>query len=173
MPIPPSQWVIALQKSREQGRISTSAKTVAPVVVNPEALSKTALGKSGSAPEKRKGKAPRRQDKTQAKHTRSRPWGTDRRPASAAQVSIFPVRSTSGRDMKRPIPKDRAKEKAVLPSRFAAAIIREGIIARLVRPIILDRKYRKTKTPLRLERFFFISLGRKIFPTPFRRRVWR
>ncbi len=53
MPMPPSQWVSARQKSRLWGRASTSGRMVAPVVVKPLITSKqasvTAVKKPGPA----------------------------------------------------------------------------------------------------------------------------
>jgi hypothetical protein len=40
IPIPPSHWIMLLQKSIDFGSISTFAKTVEPVVVKPETVSK-------------------------------------------------------------------------------------------------------------------------------------
>ena len=59
-PIPPIQWVKLLQNRRDLGHDSTSARILAPVVVNPDAVSKTASTIWGIYPEIRNGSAPKR-----------------------------------------------------------------------------------------------------------------
>ena len=58
-PIPPIQCVKLLQKRRHLGSASTSLKIEAPVVVNPETVSKNASIKFGIAPDKKKGSEPK------------------------------------------------------------------------------------------------------------------
>lgn len=52
MPRPPSQWVKLRQKRMPGATTSTSRITEAPVVVNPEMLSKTKSAGWGRTPEK-------------------------------------------------------------------------------------------------------------------------
>ena len=58
IPIPPSQWVKERQNSIERGRTSISVSMEAPVVVNPEQLSKKASAKDGIAPDNMNGNEP-------------------------------------------------------------------------------------------------------------------
>ena len=58
IPIPPIQWVKALQKRHDFDIDSTSLSIVAPVVVNPETVSKSASAKSGISPDMTNGTAP-------------------------------------------------------------------------------------------------------------------
>ena len=59
IPMPPTQWVNDLQKSRQWGSASTSDRIDAPVVVKPDAVSKTASNIFGIDPDRRKGSAPK------------------------------------------------------------------------------------------------------------------
>ena len=59
MPMPPSQWLRLRQNSRPRGRSSTRTRMEAPVVVNPDMLSKKASVKEGIWPEMKNGRAPR------------------------------------------------------------------------------------------------------------------
>lgn len=58
MPMPPSQWLMLRQNSREWVRPSTSAKAVEPVVVKPLMASKKATDGRSVAPLMRKGIMP-------------------------------------------------------------------------------------------------------------------
>ena len=57
-PIPPIQWAKLLQNNIPLGRDSISASIVAPVVVNPDTVSKNESTKDGIAPLITKGSAP-------------------------------------------------------------------------------------------------------------------
>ena len=72
-PMPPAQWVKLRQKSRPFGTDSTSIKIVAPVVVKPEAASNTASKKLGVTPERKKGRAPKMDTRTQVRATTAKP----------------------------------------------------------------------------------------------------
>ena len=50
-PMPPTQWVKLRQISMALGSVSTSPRTVAPVVVKPETVSNSASTKLGITPE--------------------------------------------------------------------------------------------------------------------------
>jgi hypothetical protein len=73
IPIPPSQCVIDLQNSIPCDRASISVKIEAPVVVNPDIVSKNASVYEGIAPENTKGRAPAREAVIQPKDTRRNP----------------------------------------------------------------------------------------------------
>jgi len=64
IPIPPSQWVKDRQNSIPLGKTSISVIIVAPVVVNPDTVSKNASTKEGILPENTKGKEPKKDTKT-------------------------------------------------------------------------------------------------------------
>ena len=64
-PMPPIQWVKERQKRTPRGRCSISRRMVEPVVVKPETASKYASTMWGMAPEKTKGKAPKKDRMTQ------------------------------------------------------------------------------------------------------------
>jgi hypothetical protein len=68
-PPPPIQCVRLRQKRTECGSISTFAITVAPVVLNPDIVSKRALTNPVIDPLKRYGNVPRRDSITQARVT--------------------------------------------------------------------------------------------------------
>ena len=57
-PIPPIQWEKLRHIRTERGRISTSPRIVAPVVVNPDTISKSASTGLGKQPLKYRGMAP-------------------------------------------------------------------------------------------------------------------
>ena len=57
-PIPPIQWVKLLQKIMHLGTTSTSVRTLAPVVVNPDMVSNRASTGLVKVPENRKGSPP-------------------------------------------------------------------------------------------------------------------
>ena len=72
-PIPPTQWVKLRQMSIAFGRCSTSARMLAPVVVKPETVSKSASVKLGIAPENTKGRQPKRLSTIQLIETITKP----------------------------------------------------------------------------------------------------
>ncbi len=63
-PKPPMKWVALLQNNRLAGKDSTSASTVAPVVVNPETLSNHALLNVNGSPQSAYGNMPNMKDKS-------------------------------------------------------------------------------------------------------------
>ncbi len=74
IPTPPSQWVMARQRRRPAGRLSSPVNTVAPVVVKPETDSNTAsTGRAPVAPSM-KGSAPKRGSSTQTVVVRTKVW---------------------------------------------------------------------------------------------------
>jgi hypothetical protein len=77
IPIPPSHWIMLLQKSIDFGRISTFAKTVDPVVVKPETVSKYVSVKEGKVSAKRKGSEPNKVASTHPKVTIIKPSRCD------------------------------------------------------------------------------------------------
>ena len=73
MPIPPNQWVKLLQKRTLLGRISTSLRMLAPVVVKPEVDSNIASVNDVIEPVNKKGIAPMRIIAIQLKLTIANP----------------------------------------------------------------------------------------------------
>jgi hypothetical protein len=73
MPIPPIQCVVFRQKSNPEGKASMSDKIVEPVVVKPETLSNQAFTNVNSPPQRRYGKIPIRQDRSQPATTITSP----------------------------------------------------------------------------------------------------
>ena len=68
-PIPPIKWAKLRQKRSECVKTLTSGKMVAPVVVNPELISKKASMMLGICPDKTKGSAPKKDQSTQQSAT--------------------------------------------------------------------------------------------------------
>jgi hypothetical protein len=62
IPKPPTQCVIIRQNSNERGKDSMSVKIVAPVVENPDIVSKKASVKSGIYPLSKYGNVPNREN---------------------------------------------------------------------------------------------------------------
>jgi hypothetical protein len=75
-PIPPNHCVISLQRSRLFGRASMFVRIEAPVVVNPDMVSKKASVKLGINPETMKGMEPNKDKITQLKVTVRNPSRT-------------------------------------------------------------------------------------------------
>ena len=73
IPTPPCHWVRLRQKSSDLGKDSTSEKTLAPVVVKPEIVSKKASRTFDVIPDKRKGSVPTRERSSQTNVTVSIP----------------------------------------------------------------------------------------------------
>ena len=74
IPIPPSHWIIDLQKRILLGRLSIVVSTEAPVVVKPETVSKNASSGWGKNPDKAKGMAPKRLAFNHPKETMEKAW---------------------------------------------------------------------------------------------------
>ena len=87
IPTPPCHCVRLRQKSRERGSDSTSRKTVAPVVVKPDTVSKKASRALCVAPFIRKGSIPMRERRSQVRVTVSIP---SRRVACVFSRASFP-----------------------------------------------------------------------------------
>ena len=71
--MPPSQWVVALQRSKALGISSILVRMLAPVVVNPLMVSKSASINEGIYPDKKKGRAPKREEVIQLSVTKRKP----------------------------------------------------------------------------------------------------
>ena len=69
MPMPPSQCVRLRQNSTPCGSDSMSVRMLAPVVVNPDMVSKKASVNEGMLPERMKGRLPKRAAPSQPKVT--------------------------------------------------------------------------------------------------------
>ena len=85
-PMPPTQWVKLRQKRRPLGSPSTAGRMEAPVVVKPETVSKRASTRFGMAPDKKKGRQPKKLMAIQARLTQTRP-SLARKPVSAFRQS--------------------------------------------------------------------------------------
>ena len=85
-PMPPTQWVKLRQKRMPLGSPSTAGRMEAPVVVKPETVSKRASTRFGMAPERTKGRQPRKLMAIQARLTQTRP-SLARKPLSALRQS--------------------------------------------------------------------------------------
>ena len=72
-PMPPTQWLKLRQYMMPLGRLSTSGRMEAPVVVKPETISKSASMNFGIAPESTKGRLPARERTIQLKATQTMP----------------------------------------------------------------------------------------------------
>ena len=72
-PIPPTQWVKLLHISMDWDRPSTLFKILAPVVVKPEMVSKTASAREGISPLIQNGNAPKKLSSTQLSATVTKP----------------------------------------------------------------------------------------------------
>ena len=72
-PMPPIQWVKLRQNSKPRHRPSMLVRMLAPVVVKPEAVSKTASTYRGICPDMAKGNAPNRDMSTQLNPTITKP----------------------------------------------------------------------------------------------------
>ena len=72
-PMPPTQWLKLRQYIMPFGRLSTSGKMDAPVVVKPETISNKASINLGMAPESTKGRLPARERTIQLSATQTIP----------------------------------------------------------------------------------------------------
>jgi hypothetical protein len=96
-PMPPSHWVRARQKRMLGGSASMLMRMVAPVVVKPLIVSKTASRTEGMAPLRRKGRAPNMAKAPQPKVTTANPSRTERSLRLRQVFSSVPPRATQTR----------------------------------------------------------------------------
>ena len=128
MPTPPIQCRIERHRRRPRGKFSRPEKTVAPVVVMPETLSKTES--VTEYPEIRKGRAPTRLMTTQML--------TVSRKASRWPICIVPPRAiTQNRLPTRVEMVAEAGKTKAIPSPSAMSISAHGIIAAVTSSIMI------------------------------------
>lgn len=87
IPIPPTQCMPQRQSCMEGASASTLARTVAPVVVNPEVDSKKASVKVGNCGESQKGRAPKMKAPIHTDAARTKPSRGESSPRAGPAVN--------------------------------------------------------------------------------------
>jgi hypothetical protein len=143
---------MARHNKRDRERLSTSLKTLAPVVVNPETLSNTASERFGRTPASRKGAAPKKLVKIHARETR-------RNPSPALnRMGVFLPKKTARRAVVREREIGSIKARKETASWSAIAKMREGIMDRAMIPRRRDSILKRTRR--------FMMLRRKAVQSP-------